>query len=174
MFGVSQENKRYYAWEDQKVVHKQNKRGATRQQAQEQMRPIVWTKRFRLTNLDRLDERVINVPNISHLKYIIQTLCLFTCLYDAGGYPTHRCRIPVYASVVESAPYQDVEGNQRFDSCVVYENYSSATNQTIPCPLGWEFEHDSFTITEQVYVFTILPVARSYKNPGPQENDAEK
>ncbi|KAI0223124.1 Solute carrier family 22 member 3 [Lamellibrachia satsuma] len=66
-----------------------------------------------------------------------------------GGYPTHRCRIPVYASVVESAPYEDVEGNQRFDSCVVYENYSSATNQTIPCPLGWEFEHDSFTITEQ-------------------------
>ncbi|KAI0241869.1 Organic cation transporter protein [Lamellibrachia satsuma] len=66
-----------------------------------------------------------------------------------GGYPTHRCRIPVSVSVDKSAPYQDVEGNRRFDSCVVYENYSSATNRTIPCPLGWEFEHDSFTITEQ-------------------------
>ncbi|KAI0240830.1 Solute carrier family 22 member 7 [Lamellibrachia satsuma] len=66
-----------------------------------------------------------------------------------GGYPTHRCRLPVSVSVNESAPYEDIEGERRFDSCVVYENSSSATNRTIPCPLGWQYEHDSFTITEQ-------------------------
>ncbi|KAI0240556.1 hypothetical protein LSAT2_008685 [Lamellibrachia satsuma] len=74
-----------------------------------------------------------------------------------GGDPTHQCRLPVTVSVNESAPYQNVEGERRFDSCVVYENYSSATNRTISCPLGWEYAHDSFTITEQtVLVFGIL------------------
>ncbi|KAI0240553.1 Organic cation transporter protein [Lamellibrachia satsuma] len=66
-----------------------------------------------------------------------------------GGDPTHQCRLPVTVSVYESAPYEDVEGERRYHSCAVYENYSSATNRTIPCPLGWEYEHDSFTITEQ-------------------------
>ena len=53
----------------------------------------------------------------------------------------------------ESIPYRYKDGVLHFDSCVVYANYSSDTNLTIPCPNGWEYEHDSFTITEQVWPF---------------------
>ncbi|KAK2159966.1 hypothetical protein NP493_1680g00013 [Ridgeia piscesae] len=49
----------------------------------------------------------------------------------------------------ESIPYRYTDGVRRFDSCVVYANYSSDTNLTIPCQHGWEYEHDSLTITEQ-------------------------
>ncbi|KAK2173896.1 hypothetical protein NP493_846g01005 [Ridgeia piscesae] len=66
-----------------------------------------------------------------------------------GGDPPHRCRLPDAVSANESIPYRYIDGVRRFDSCVVYENYSSDTNWTIPCPHGWEYEHDSFTITEQ-------------------------
>ncbi|KAI0240554.1 Organic cation transporter protein [Lamellibrachia satsuma] len=71
------------------------------------------------------------------------------CRKETGGHPKHRCRLPDNVSLNESIPYQDVDGERQYDSCYVYDNYSRATNRTIPCPLGWEYEHDSFTITEE-------------------------
>ncbi|KAK2173889.1 hypothetical protein NP493_846g00002 [Ridgeia piscesae] len=66
-----------------------------------------------------------------------------------GAEPKHRCRLPDAVSPSEAIPYRKVSGERIYDSCVVYENYSSATNRKVPCPLGWEYEQDSYTITEQ-------------------------
>ena len=84
---------------------------------------------------------------------------LFASFY-AGGEPKHRCRLPANVSQNDSIPYQYVDGERHYDSCVVYEDYSSSTNRTVPCPLGWEYDHDSFTINEQVTVVGARPLVQ--------------
>ena len=85
----------------------------------------------------------------SNLSYAVSSV---------GGEPTHRCRLPVSMMMNESTPYQYVNGERMFDKCNVYENYSSATNRTMPCRLGWVYESESVTITEQVRVTLTIRV----------------
>ena len=34
-----------------------------------------------------------------------------------------------------------LQGEEQPDSCLVYEDYTTSSNKTQPCPNGWEYNH---------------------------------
>lgn len=69
----------------------------------------------------------------------------------------HHCKVPDNLWVNESLP---VDKDNKYQSCEAYKNFSSATNKTVPCPMGWEYlaSGRENTIVSQVCLMCSLSV----------------
>ena len=57
-----------------------------------------------------------------------------------GAQPRHHCWIPEGNKPNESIPMVTKDGVTDLDKCNVYKNFSSVSNETEPCPLGWYYD----------------------------------
>ena len=66
-----------------------------------------------------------------------------------GARPPHRCSLPDGHFTNTSIPEKE---DGQLDSCNVWVNYTSATNQTEYCPNGWQYklEEGESTIVNEV------------------------
>ncbi|XP_070542002.1 organic cation transporter protein-like [Ptychodera flava] len=69
-----------------------------------------------------------------------------------GGTPSHLCHVPEGVQLNESIPVEadSTDGQHVYSSCLMYENYTSASNNTVSCTDGWEYDPpDEITIVTE-------------------------